>query len=187
MMILTTERMILRPFQESDAPALFTYAKDDRIGPIAGWPPHKSESESLGIIQTIFSGREIYAVTLKENPNHVIGMVGLLIGQDSNFKIADNEAELAYWIGVPYWGKGLIPEASKALIEHAFTTLEMPALWCGFYENNEQSFRAQEKCGFEIVRTEDAQYNQFTDEYRREHISYLSQEKWRENQKRSAG
>ncbi|HIW06368.1 MAG TPA: GNAT family N-acetyltransferase [Candidatus Ignatzschineria merdigallinarum] len=176
-MILTTERMVLRPFRESDAKALFEYAKDDRIGPIAGWPPHQSEAESLAIIRTVFSVREVYAVTLKGD-DRVIGMVGLLIGQDSNFKIADNEAELAYWIGVPYWGKGLIPEASKVVIEHAFTSLNMAALWCGFYENNTQSFRAQEKCGFKIVRTEAQQYNQFMNEYRKEHISYLSKEEW---------
>lgn len=177
-MRLETARMILRPFKESDAPALFEYAKDERIGPIAGWPPHNSVAESLTIIQTVFAGREVYAVTLKAAPDHVIGMVGLLMGADSNFDIAENEAELAYWIGVPYWGQGLIPEASKAVIQHAFTTLDMPALWCGFYEHNTQSFRAQEKCGFEIVRIEEAQYNQFMDEYRKEHISYLSKEKW---------
>ncbi len=176
-MVLMTERMILRPFRESDAAGLFEHAKDDRIGSIAGWPPHKSEAESLVIIQTVFSVREVYAVTLK-GEDRVIGMVGLLIGKDSHFEIADNEAELAYWIGVPHWGKGLIPEASKAVIEHAFTSLNMEALWCGFYENNAQSFRAQEKCGFKIVRTEAQQYNPFMNEYRKEHISYLSKEEW---------
>lgn len=178
-MILTTERMVLRPFRESDAPALFEYAKDDRIGPIAGWPPHKSIEESLEIIQTIFMPREVFAVTLKEE-DRVIGMVGLLIGEDSNFKVAGDEAELAYWIGVPYWGQGLIPEAAKAVIEYAFTDLKMTALWCGFYESNFQSFRAQEKCGFEIVRTEAQQYNQFMDEYRQEHVSHLSKARWRQ-------
>lgn len=105
-------------------------------------------------------------------------MVGLLLGADSNFEIKEDEAELAYWIGVPYWGKGLVPEASKAVIEHAFKNLGITALWCGFYENNIQSFRAQEKCGFKIICTEEQQYNQFMDEYRREHISFLSKETW---------
>lgn len=182
-MPLETERMILRAFKKSDAKALYEYAKDDRIGPIAGWPPHQSEVESLEIIQTVFAAREVYAITLKDDlakgQDHVIGMVGLLIGEDSNFAIAKDEAELAYWIGVPYWGKGLVPEASKAVIEHAFNHLGMRALWCGFYENNAQSFRAQEKCGFKIIRTEENQYNQFMDEYRKEHISFLSKETWR--------
>jgi len=61
-MILTTERMVLRPFRESDAKALFEYAKDDRIGPIAGWPPHQSESESLavGFTSVVYSIRRKY-------------------------------------------------------------------------------------------------------------------------------
>ena len=41
-MQLITQRLLLRPWQESDAEALYHYAKDPDIGPIAGWPPHKS-------------------------------------------------------------------------------------------------------------------------------------------------
>ena len=46
-MILETERLILRPFEETDAESLYKYAKDDRVGPIAGWPPHTSISPSF--------------------------------------------------------------------------------------------------------------------------------------------
>lgn len=49
---LKTERLILRPWSKSDAESLFEYAKDPEVGPIAGWPPHKSKEESLGVIQT---------------------------------------------------------------------------------------------------------------------------------------
>jgi RimJ/RimL family protein N-acetyltransferase len=41
-MILTTERLILRPWEETDAEDLYEYAKDERIGPAAGWPVHTS-------------------------------------------------------------------------------------------------------------------------------------------------
>lgn len=51
-MILETERLILRPWNESDAESLYEYAKDPRVGPIAGWPPHKSVEESLDVIKT---------------------------------------------------------------------------------------------------------------------------------------
>ena len=53
-MILTTERLILRPWQESDAESLYEYAKDERVGPIAGWPVHESQAQSLEYIQTVF-------------------------------------------------------------------------------------------------------------------------------------
>ena len=46
-MQLETKRTILRPFTEADAPDLFAYAKDPRVGPIAGWKPHESVEESL--------------------------------------------------------------------------------------------------------------------------------------------
>ena len=47
-MILHTERLILRPWTEDDAESLYEYAKDPEVGPIAGWPPHKSVGESKG-------------------------------------------------------------------------------------------------------------------------------------------
>ena len=44
---IVTERLILRPWQESDAESLYKYARDPEIGPIAGWPPHTSVEDSL--------------------------------------------------------------------------------------------------------------------------------------------
>lgn len=48
---LETKRLILRPFQESDAADLYEYAKDPRVGPIAGWPVHTSVENSREIIR----------------------------------------------------------------------------------------------------------------------------------------
>ncbi len=64
--MIETERLILRHWQESDAPSLFKYASDPDVGPIAGWPPHTSVENSLEIIRTVFAGPETYAVVLKE-------------------------------------------------------------------------------------------------------------------------
>ena len=61
-MILTTERLVLRRWTEADAESLFEYAKDPDIGPIAGWPPHKSVEESLEVIRNVFNGTECYAI-----------------------------------------------------------------------------------------------------------------------------
>ena len=78
---LFTERLLLRPWQEADAEDLYNYAKDPDIGPIAGWPPHKSIEESRTIIREVFSGKECYAVCLKEN-GKAIGSIALkLIGE----------------------------------------------------------------------------------------------------------
>lgn len=59
---LETSRLILRPWQETDAEALYKYAKDPAIGPISGWPPHTSVENSLEIIRTVFAAPETYAV-----------------------------------------------------------------------------------------------------------------------------
>lgn len=53
--IIETQRLLLRPWSDSDAAALFRYACDPDIGPVAGWAPHRSEEESLKIIHTVFS------------------------------------------------------------------------------------------------------------------------------------
>ena len=53
MTILTTPRLLLRPFRERDAAELYDYAQDPRVGPIAGWPPHTSVENSLEIIRQV--------------------------------------------------------------------------------------------------------------------------------------
>lgn len=75
-MILTTDRLILRPWKESDAEDLYEYAKDPDVGPIAGWPVHTSVDNSLEIIRNVLSAPEVYAVCLKEN-DKAIGSIGL--------------------------------------------------------------------------------------------------------------
>ena len=48
----------------------------------------------------------------------------------------------------PFWGQGLIPEASRELLHHAFEELGMRAVWCGYYDGNEKSRKVQAKLGF---------------------------------------
>lgn len=177
-MKFTTDRLILRAWELSDAEDLFRYAKDENIGPVAGWPAHTSVEESKSIIESVFSRPEIYAVAIKEN-NRAIGCIGLLIGEDSNFPISNKEGEVAYWLGVPFWGQGLIPEALEVIIQHSFETLALETLWCGFFEGNEKSKKAQEKCGFQHSHIVENQYNQFMNDYRVEYISRLNRSDWK--------
>lgn len=93
------------------------------------------------------SANETYAVCLKED-NRAIGSIGLIPFAQSHTDAAEDGMEIGYWIGVPFWGKGLIPEAVRRIQEHAFADLGCSALWCGYYDGNEKSRRCQEKCGF---------------------------------------
>lgn len=99
------------------------------------------------IIETVLSAPETYAVVLKSTGKPV-GSVGIMFGENGSAPMQAHEAEIGYWIGVPYWGQGLIPEAVKALLQRCFTELGCDAVWCGYYDGNEKSRRVQEKCGF---------------------------------------
>ena len=171
-MTLQTERLILRAWEETDAESLYEYAKDDRVGPIAGWPVHTSVENSREIIRTVLSADETYAVCRKED-NKAIGSIGLMIGKNSNLDLPENEAEIGYWIGVPFWGRGLIPEAVRELTRHAFDDLHLVRLWCGYFDGNEKSKRAQEKCGFIYHHTNKDIYWALMCDIRTEHITCL--------------
>ena len=152
-MELSTERLSLRPWREDDAPDLYACASDPRVGEAADWPPHRNVAESRTVIREIFSAPETYAVVLHET-GRAVGCIGLLRGDAGYIALQTDEAEVGYWIGVPYWGRGLIPEALRALVNHAFDDLHLATLWCCSFTENRQSQRVQEKCGFRYVRTE---------------------------------
>ncbi|MDE5731337.1 MAG: GNAT family N-acetyltransferase [Alistipes sp.] len=176
-MKLETERLVLRPWKATDAKSLYRYAKDERVGPAAGWPPHRSEAESAEIIRTVFAQEGVFAVTLRGSDTP-IGCIGLIVGSGSNFPISEQEGEISYWIGVPFWGRGLIPEAMKEVIRYGFEDLGLSALWCGYFDGNEKSKRAQEKCGFRWHHTNEEQYFPLTDDRRIEHVSRLTKGEW---------
>ena len=145
--MIETERLILRPWREEDAGTLYKYASDPEIGPIAGWPPHTSVENSLEIIRTVFNAPETYAVALKET-GEPVGACGIIFSDGLHSATMEKgEAEIGYWIGKPYWGRGLIPEAVTALLARCFNELGLDAVWCGYYEGNGKSKRVCEKCG----------------------------------------
>ena len=174
-----TPRLLLRPWREEDAEALYKYAKDPAVGPIAGWPPHTSVSNSLEIIRTILAAPETYAVVLKQT-DEPVGSIGIMFGNTTHSAaIADDEAEIGYWIGVPYWGQGLIPEAVRRLLQHCFEDLDLQAVWCGYYDGNVRSKRVQEKCGFRFDHTEVDKRSPLGD-IRTEHFTKLHRTEWRQ-------
>ena len=151
-MILTTDRLLLRPWTAEDAESLFEYAKDPDVGPIAGWTPHNSIYESLNLIKNVLSGAECYAVCEKKI-GKAIGAVELILNGHTDMTCRDDECELGYWLGKPFWGNGYMPEAAAELIRRAFEDLGMTTIWCGYYEGNNKSQRVQEKLGFTYHHT----------------------------------
>ena len=118
-MELVTPRLLLRPWEDSDAQSLFACAKDPDVGPRAGWPPHASAEESLRVIRSVLSAKECYAICEKDS-DAAIGAVELMLNGHTELTDRDDECELGFWIGKEHWGKGYVTEAGRELIRHGF-------------------------------------------------------------------
>ena len=179
-MILETSRLILREWLESDAKDLYKYASSPDVGPISGWPIHTSVENSREIIKNVLSEPHTYAVVLK-SVGHAVGSIGLMIGKKSNLKIADNEGEIGFWIGVDYWGKGLIPEAVNEMLRYGFIDLNLEKIWCGYFDGNIKSKRVQEKCGFLYQYTKENIFWPLMNDFRTEHITCITKKQWQKS------
>lgn len=145
---MKTNRITLRPWQESDAEALFKYASDPEVGPRAGWPVHKSLEESLDVIRNIFTNDHTWAIELNET-GEAIGCIGYYPSGESNIGIGEDDAEIGYWVAKPYWNKGICTEALRLMIDYCFNVKGIHTLWCDYFVDNPASGRVMEKCGFQ--------------------------------------
>lgn len=177
-----TERLLLRPWKETDAEDLYEYAKNPAVGPIAGWPVHTSVENSREIIKNVLSAEGTFAVCLKED-GRAIGSVGLIPPMQSHTTVAEDEIEVGYWVGEPFWGQRLIPEAVARLQEYVFEELGCSAMWCGYYDGNEKSKRCQEKCGFMYHHTEYDKPCALMGDVRTEHFTRITKEEWEERKR----
>lgn len=176
-MVLSTERLTLRRWKEEDADSLYEYAKDPEVGPIAGWPPHNNIEESLDVIKNVFNGAECYAICEKGS-DKAIGAVELKLNGHTDMTERDDECELGYWLGKPFWGRGYMPEAVRELIRRGFEDLGMTTIWCGYYDGNQKSKRVQEKVGFIFHHTCNEVPVPLLNEIRVGHTNYMIREQW---------
>ena len=176
-MILETDRLILRKWEETDAASLYEYAKDPEVGPIAGWPVHKTIEESLDVIKTVFNDAECYAICEKGS-HKAIGAIALKLNGCTDMTERDDECELGYWLGKPFWGRGYMPEAAREILRHGFEDLGMTTIWCGYYDGNNKSKRVQEKVGFIYHHTCDEVPVPLMNEIRIGHTNYMTKERW---------
>lgn len=144
---METERILLRRWQESDANSLFKYASDPDVGSRAGWPVHKSVGESLEVIRTYFANDATWAVVLKDT-SEPIGCVGYNDYRSSFIKIGENDCEIGYWIGKPFWNKGICTDALRLLIEECTRLRYFDNIWADHFESNLASGAVLRKCGF---------------------------------------
>ena len=149
---IETPRLILRAWRESDVEDFYEYARVDGVGQMCGWLPHKDLEESRTILGFFMNEKKTFALELKEN-GKVIGSIGLET-RDEDLGILESlqGREIGYVLNKDYWGRGLMPEAVKAVINYCFAELQFDWLTCGHFIWNNQSRRVVEKCGFRYVK-----------------------------------
>lgn len=151
---IETERLILRPWKQTDLDDFFEYASVDGVGEMAGWKHHENKEKSQSILDLFINDDRTFTIVLKDN-NKVIGSLGVeKYGMEKVLsEFFDYQGrEIGFVLSKDYWGKGLMPEAVKAVIDYLFNVANLDFLTCGYYEFNNQSKKVQEKCGFKPYR-----------------------------------
>ena len=142
---IETERLLLRPFRESDAEAFFKCCQNPNIGNNAGWKPHGSLEESQEILRSVFISQSgIWAIILKED-GRLIGSVGII----PDPKRENPQARmLGYWLDESHWGKGYMTEAVQSVLDYGFNTLQLNLITANCYPHNERSQQVLKRHGF---------------------------------------
>ena len=146
-MVLTTQRLILRPFQITDAADLYEFSRDRRVADAAGWPPHRSVEDSQKIILSVFSSPNTFAV-VEKGSGKVIGSAGFTGAARGTFGPSD---EIGYALHPDWWGRGIMTEAVRELLRFGFQDRKLEAIGISHYADNAASRRVIEKCGFSFV------------------------------------
>jgi RimJ/RimL family protein N-acetyltransferase len=139
--VLETGRLVLRAPRRADVKAMTVLANDRRIAENTARIPHPYREEDakqfLGAVNRQ-DGEAVFVISLDAK---LIGVCGV--------EPREGGAEIGYWLGTPYWGKGYATEAVRALIDFAFDDLDHDALQAGARVTNPASRRVLEKCGFQ--------------------------------------
>lgn len=150
--VLTTDRLTLRPWRESDLNDFYEYARVDGVGQMAGWNPHRNIEESRTILSHFIQGKHVFAL---EHQGKVIGSLGIEEYNEANYPELDalQGRELGYVLSKDYWGQGLMPDAVQAVTAYLFETVGLDFILVGHFDWNRQSRRVIEKCGFRYIKT----------------------------------
>ena len=144
---IKTERLLLTPWEDTDecAEGLYSWAKNPNVGPHAGWAPHKSVEDSRNIIREMFiPSREAWAIRDKETKK-IIGNISVY---EDSAREGVNSMEIGYALSEDYWGKGLMTEACRAVIDYSFKEFDLTLIAIRTSSVNKRSQSVIDKCGF---------------------------------------
>jgi len=144
--LIETERLVMRPWADADIPALIPLIGTREVAATTLRIPHPyTHDDAVAFLRHC---REIdeeghgarLAVLLREGQT-LCGGIGLVAAPQHQ------HAELGYWLGVPYWGKGYATEASRAVVEYGFRELKLHRIFASHVPNNPASGRVLQKIG----------------------------------------
>ena len=142
---LETERLLLRPPEFRDVPAIATWIGDwDVAKNLASVPhPYREEDAREFVARSVekLAHGEGYCFAIERKLDNVfMGTCGL--------HLEDGLFELGYWLGKPFWRQGYATEAAKKVVSFAFRELKATSLWAGWFCDNPASGRVLQKLGF---------------------------------------
>ncbi|MGN0232429.1 MAG: GNAT family N-acetyltransferase [Muribaculaceae bacterium] len=143
----TIPEIYLRPWNANDSQRLYELASDPDVGPRAGWSPHVNDLESLFIIVNVFINPTTWAIVLNDT-DELVGAMGYGPSCDCALPSRHDEPTVGYWVGKPYWNRGLCTLALKMMIGYIKRHTTIASLISGHFEDNPASGRVMEKCGF---------------------------------------
>lgn len=160
---IETERLILRRFELSDAPAMFAnWASDDEVTKYLTWPTHADVSVTEGILGQWVPQYEKddyynWAIVLKENGSQPIGNINV-----AHLREDGTVPEIGYCMGKRWWHQGIMSEALSAVIDFLFHQVGIRRILALHDVNNPHSGGVMRKCGmkFEGIREKAGQNNQ---------------------------
>jgi len=144
------EGIVLRPFRDDDGPGLLRYANNRNVSRnlrdafpfpytaehAAAWLTHANDD----------SAERSFAIA---TATEVIGGLGF----KREFDVHRSSNEVGYWLGEPFWGRGIATAALRAATQWAFAELDVIRLWGGVFSSNRASCRVLEKAGYEYEGT----------------------------------
>ncbi|HMG34340.1 MAG TPA: GNAT family N-acetyltransferase [Blastocatellia bacterium] len=146
-MEIKLSRCTLRPWRPGDEDSLIHHANNVKI-----WRnlrdifPHPYTREDADRWIQLASQAEPLTNFAMEVNGEAAGAIGIVLGQD----VHRRSAEIGYWLGELYWGKGIMTEAVRAVTDYAFTNFDLNRIWAGVFDRNDVSARVLENAGYKL-------------------------------------
>lgn len=144
--VIQTERLILSQLEEKDIPFIVELLQHRIFSDLTSnipYPYVENDARSwVKMSKEAFENNTGYTFAIRNKEDQIIGAIGL---HDRD----DDKAELGYWIGIPYWNKGYVTEAAKAIIDFGFDELKLNKIFATHFPHNPASGRIMEKVGME--------------------------------------